>query len=517
MKLAYLLVFFLFTCTHTFHSFVLKVENSQNHRIFSLTKSYGENCNLRVRKLPGLKNQVSRVRLNVLGNKGIFDDDLPNILGINPLEAALIGGVLYYFYGPNVLYEYAREAGKFISTYGPIVKEVSLDIFYEFREYFEEEREREMMKKSGVNIDDIPRRTSNIIERFQEQMEKFSEVTDTSSSILASAYSSSTKDTSDLVEEQTSMLDSATVPSIEDSEKFVERNRKQRKSKKEVLEKRNVNIEQVKKATEYNDEVDLSNELKNSFGTVKSYIDNRAEKYKVDNNEIVGPASYASQSFASSDDPVIEKASKESESMINSLPSSEYSTSSQVNENLVGISKFQEQLAGDWNARIMRQEKYNPTDADYNNVVAPISRSFHEPNNDSAVINNEKGKSFDDVDETLEKEYEFPPFNIQDATPVQNNIPDEITIADTANEFNLATRDKALSLLEEIDQDYSNIRKKLLKFIESGIPNTPLPDSSTSTKSSDVTLMSKNSSPKKYWPPNPKPLLPTIQQVDTKT
>merc|ERR1712196_355169 len=102
--------------------------------------------------------------------------------------------------------------------------------------------------------------------------------------------------------------------------------------------------------------------------------------------------------------------------------------------------------------------------------------------------------SFDDADETLEKDYEFPPFNMQDATPVQNNIPDEITIADSANEFNLATRDKALSLLEEIDQDYSNIRKKLLKFIESGIPNTPLPDPSTPNKSSDVTLMSKNSS-----------------------
>lgn len=49
-----------------------------------------------------------------------FDDDLPNILGINPIEAAIIFGALYYFYGPATLYEYAREAGKFFSTYAPI-------------------------------------------------------------------------------------------------------------------------------------------------------------------------------------------------------------------------------------------------------------------------------------------------------------------------------------------------------------------------------------------------------------
>ena len=41
-----------------------------------------------------------------------FDDDLPNILGINPLEAAVIFGFLYYLYGPEALYGYAREAGK---------------------------------------------------------------------------------------------------------------------------------------------------------------------------------------------------------------------------------------------------------------------------------------------------------------------------------------------------------------------------------------------------------------------
>jgi hypothetical protein len=100
--------------------------------------------------------------------KNWWDDDLPNILGINPLEAAVIFGALYYFYGPTTLYDYAKEAGKFVSTYAPIVKDVSFDIFNEFRDYLEEDKEREALKKSGIDITNLPRRTTNIIERFQQ-------------------------------------------------------------------------------------------------------------------------------------------------------------------------------------------------------------------------------------------------------------------------------------------------------------------------------------------------------------
>ena len=107
----------------------------------------------------------------LLSIKNWWDDDLPNILGINPIEAAIIFGALYYFYGPTVLYDYAREAGKFFSTYAPVVRDVSTDIFYEFRDYMEEEKEREMLRKSGVDIDMMPRRTTNILERFQQSLE----------------------------------------------------------------------------------------------------------------------------------------------------------------------------------------------------------------------------------------------------------------------------------------------------------------------------------------------------------
>ena len=105
-----------------------------------------------------------------------WEDDLPNILGINPFEAALLFGALYKFYGPGVLYEFAREAGKLFSTYAPIVRDLSLDIFNEGKDYLEEDRDRELMRKGGVDIDNMPRKTTNIIERFQAGMEVSGEI-----------------------------------------------------------------------------------------------------------------------------------------------------------------------------------------------------------------------------------------------------------------------------------------------------------------------------------------------------
>jgi len=99
--------------------------------------------------------------------KAFLDEDLPNIFGINPIEAAIIIGASYYFYGPATLYEYARTAGNFVATYLPIAQQVSGDIFNEFKDYFEEDRERELLKKQGFDMTDIPRRSSNIFERFQ--------------------------------------------------------------------------------------------------------------------------------------------------------------------------------------------------------------------------------------------------------------------------------------------------------------------------------------------------------------
>ena len=98
-------------------------------------------------------------------------DDLTKCFGTNTFEAALLFGALYKFYGPSVLYEFAREAGKLFSTYAPIVRDLSLDIFNEGKDYLEEDRDRELLRKGGVDVENMPRKTTNIIERFQAGME----------------------------------------------------------------------------------------------------------------------------------------------------------------------------------------------------------------------------------------------------------------------------------------------------------------------------------------------------------
>jgi hypothetical protein len=113
------------------------------------------------------------VRISKLQARAWWDDDLPNILGINPIEAAILFGALYYFCGPSVMYDYAREAGKLIATYAPVVRDVSANIFNEFKDYFNEEVERDELRKAGLDVDAIPRRTSTVVDRFQAAYQVF--------------------------------------------------------------------------------------------------------------------------------------------------------------------------------------------------------------------------------------------------------------------------------------------------------------------------------------------------------
>ena len=48
-----------------------------------------------------------------------------------------------------------------------------------FKDFLEEDRERNLLSKSGVDISKLPRRTSNIIERFQDGLSSFSSMTET--------------------------------------------------------------------------------------------------------------------------------------------------------------------------------------------------------------------------------------------------------------------------------------------------------------------------------------------------
>ena len=137
-----------------------------------LHKIQNKNCNFQTNIGP-IKNELYSRPITRLFAKNWWDNDLPNILGINPLEAAIIFGILYYLYGPNVLYEYVREAGLAFGKYAPIIKDVTLDVYNEFRENLEENRELEMLKKQGIDTSNFPKRTTNIFERFQQAYEVY--------------------------------------------------------------------------------------------------------------------------------------------------------------------------------------------------------------------------------------------------------------------------------------------------------------------------------------------------------
>jgi Asp-tRNA(Asn)/Glu-tRNA(Gln) amidotransferase C subunit len=175
---------------------------------------------------------------------------LPNLFGINPIEASLIFGVLYYLYGPDELYGDAREAGKFVSTYGPIVKDLAYNIYNEFKEYIDEDRQRDELSKRGIDISKIPRRTTNIIERIQESLEMFSEMTQVKSEIS---------------EEIQSVIQ--TNPTLRDDDT----KRKQRKKKKELLEEKNVDIEKLITA-DSSAETNVSEELSKSLSLVQERL-----------------------------------------------------------------------------------------------------------------------------------------------------------------------------------------------------------------------------------------------------
>lgn len=174
--------------------------------------------------------------------KSLFDDDLPNFLGINPIEAAIIFGGLYYLYGPSKLYEFAKEAGRFVSTYGPVVQQAATDIFNEFREYLDEDQERALLRKAGIDVEKMPRRTTNIIERFQQSISALSESSEfaASSNTLQSAYRD--------IGETTTMDEETTA--IAADERLTSSENGRRKRKREVLLDRNVDIDGVIEATE---------------------------------------------------------------------------------------------------------------------------------------------------------------------------------------------------------------------------------------------------------------------------
>lgn len=335
-------------------------------------------------------------------------EDLPNILGINPIEAALIAGVLYYVYGSEVLYEYAREAGRLFSLYAPVVKDVSLDIFNEFRAYLEEDRERAALKKSGVDVDSIPRRTTNILEKFTETIATFSDLTSGKKEAgeLQAAYSPTDQD-----------APSESLPASNSSsrEKIL-----RRKSKREVLESRNVDVDRIMEATDVVTRgEDLSTvSLTDSISAVK------------DRFSALGNADEAGQVGSEDDD-------WESTQMI-PFPQEE---DAKVE---VGMSKFQQQMSGEWNDRVLRSDS----------SVEGMGSS------EGGLLEDSFLQKWERIDRSLDKE--------------NASVPQEISALDlyspSSDSSSASAKSvQALAVLQEIDKDYLRLRQRLLDLMQQDV------------------------------------------------
>jgi len=90
----------------------------------------------------------------------------------------------------------------------------------------------------------MPRKTTNIFERFQESLKAFTESTEASSSsdtnVLKSAFQSSSSSTAGSSDEAVIPVEGALSMSDTDGVQ-----RRRRKTKRQVLESRSVDIEQV--------------------------------------------------------------------------------------------------------------------------------------------------------------------------------------------------------------------------------------------------------------------------------
>lgn len=438
-----------------------------------------------------------------LGYKPWWEDDLPNLFGINPLEAAVLLGVLYYFYGSETLYEFAREAGRLFSTYAPVVKDVSLDIFYEFREYLEEDRERASLKKSGVDIDSLPRRTTNIIEKFTETMAVLTDQTSgkAEASELQSAYSATIPPPSTTSEDSTILYE----PSISAAGK--------RLSKREVLTSRNIDVERIMEVT---DVVSRGDEL-NSAGLTESIAAVREGLEALGEKASAGGGMYSQppqlSGFGSDGIQAAEESTAAYGSGVGAL----------------GMSKFQQQMSGEWNNRVLRKDNWNgeaaaSTGDRFND--ARVDDDWTLPNGftDEEGLSQPIGNSFDDdndfTDSFLQKwERSKPPrsdvdgFASSTLSNFKSNIPEDISAHDSGAPERLEFRTPPVSTatieaLKLLDTDYLALRQRLVDLLEvtSSTVSVPVENNELITNSSVQAVVESISSEiankqQKYWPP----------------
>jgi hypothetical protein len=425
-------------------------------------------------------NKLKKVKPLKMG--GLFEEDLPNLFGINPLEAALLFGGLYYLVGPAKLYEFVREAGRLFSTYVPIVQQTTTDIFYEFRDYFEEDREREMLKQAGIDVDKLPRKTSTIVQRFQNAMNTVSELTATSTATATVAmpsiddeFSSSHNDSADASQSNNNnnnnnnnMVrdnDSQQPQQESSSTPPIQRDPLRRKSKREMLAERSLPstltpsstmISTTSTSASAMSAVTDSSDSSNSMSTLTSTttaetISNPATALLSNNNNNNNPILFSEESIA--------------------------------------VNKFQQQLSGEWNARVMRQARYSNsnnnemTNNNNNNDEDYIGMNYHDNYNDSYEdrsgllfpnINNNNHEDITANSDTkdissftmMEEELIMVPTLIS-ATNTNNSSISRNSSSDFREDQqqNISTITAVENFIQEIDDDYQRLRSKIALFL----------------------------------------------------
>lgn len=426
-----------------------------------------------------------------------YQDDLPNILGINPLEAAVIFGALYYFYGPTTLYKYTREAGVFFSTYAPVVKDVVTDIFNEFRDYLDEDREREDLKNAGVNVDNIPRRTTNIIERFQESLDTFSEMS-SSLDVSGNAIDNEPYTNSDDIGEYDEDISSseAEVSRKTSTRKEVEREkeetfvneegktsrRKKRKSKKEIIAEQDSSTtatliqSAIFDEQEYLNDVDRS--LVQSVNTIKDQLENLQQPAQSDYTFSDTDTDAAAAAASAGEDTSLMNQQMQVQAMMAARRAQEAEE-----EATTAKSRFAAQLSGDWNAQVMDSTTTSDNSPNLDEYGWPDMTTY----NADLGLESTSSLGYGDVPDIVSSS------DIVGVSP----SPSESCSDSPSNDIDSLDARAARDMLYELDRDYQSLRQRVVSFIET--------QESRSSKDSvsNMILQASDDENKvgRYWPP----------------
>ena len=444
-----------------------------------------------MRSLKRLTERNSVVRSNlVIALTPWYQDDLPNILGINPLEAAVIFGGLYYYYGPTTLYRYTREAGIFFSTYAPIVRDVITDIVEEFREYLDEDREREDLMNAGVDIDNLPRRTTNILERLQESIDEFSGVT---SDVDNDVDSSPKRDTPEMgsapfLSTINSEKDSSPSSLVRDKEEVVTLPSGEKKVKLRRRSKREMIVQ-----SDFADFADMSltSDEKESNDSVAQYISTTKygfgnfskdeNTYVRDMQDLVteegagaiasmGSAGIQPTSTVSSQNMMTQQKQREAAFILQKKYAEAEAKADAI--------KFSQQMSGDWNANVIKNEKsLSSAETD---EVGKVN-TFGWPIDLDGEFKLENREDEVDARFLLDSEWKYSEF--LDSSLVAD-IPSDLSATDTTNTTisntnviisNDSTSRVTLQVLKELDRDYLSLRQRVISLIENqdGLESNP--------------------------------------------